>query len=171
MHTLIEGFGFPACLSSGVKSSITASPICQEGQSERPSLFFQLFPDFLPLFPDFWQIFRCQGRVLCPLLTQLLRHWVLIGNLDFFPCEALKIRTFILRFPFRVLEILRICIFNTYALPDGFGTAINLDQESGFIGRLLLDIRKFSLLKNYPSIWSVHLLSEKKHTYLVFVQY
>ena len=63
-------------------ASSVASPICQEGQSERncpifplftrflPLLsdissffpwFFLIFPDFFPLFPDFWQFFRCQG--------------------------------------------------------------------------------------------------------------
>ena len=77
--------------------SSVASPICQEGQSERtfpifafssqfflfflisPYFFplfhdfFPLFPDFVPLIPDvftlpnFWQNFRCQGVNSAPL--------------------------------------------------------------------------------------------------------
>ena len=57
--------------------SSIASPICQEGQSERnfpifafSSRFFLFFPDFpRALFPDFWQIFRCQGWYSAPLAT------------------------------------------------------------------------------------------------------
>ena len=48
-------------------NSSVASPICQEGQSERTFPIFPIFPDFFPLFPDFlplfsnfWQFFRCQ---------------------------------------------------------------------------------------------------------------
>ena len=48
-----------------VFNSSVASPICQEGQSERN---FQIFafssrfsPDFSWFFPDFWPFFRCQG--------------------------------------------------------------------------------------------------------------
>ena len=78
-----------------------ASPICQEGQSERtfPILAFffpvfplfldffpdfsSLFPDFFPIFPDLWQFFRCQ-EALCPLapilamplaITLILKHY------------------------------------------------------------------------------------------------
>ena len=58
-------FGLP--LNSSV-----ASPICQEGQSERTFPIFPLFPDFFPsfstfpwfspsLFPIFGFFFRCQG--------------------------------------------------------------------------------------------------------------
>ena len=50
-----------------ITTSSLASPICQEGQSERNFPVFAFlppfssFPRFPPLFPDFWQIFRCQG--------------------------------------------------------------------------------------------------------------
>ena len=63
--------------------SSIASPICQEGQSERTfpilafssdfSSFSQFLPNFplffpiFPLFPDFWQFFHCQGGTLPPL--------------------------------------------------------------------------------------------------------
>ena len=59
------------CSGIGLWSSCVASPICQEGQSERTfpiyplfpnfPLFFPIFCDVLPLFSDFWQIFRSQG--------------------------------------------------------------------------------------------------------------
>ena len=66
-----------------VAGSSVASPICQEGQSERnfPSfafsfrffLFFPyfpwIFPDFFLIFPDFWQYFCCQGWHSAPLAT------------------------------------------------------------------------------------------------------
>ena len=71
-------------------SSSVASPICQEGQSERifpifaffflifplfsDSLFFPISPPPSP-FPDFWQFFRCRGGTLPPLHPQWLRHW------------------------------------------------------------------------------------------------
>ena len=65
-----------------VASSI-ASPICQEGQSERTfpifafsSRFFLFFPDFFPLFPDFWQIFHCQGWHSAPPPPPWLHHCV-----------------------------------------------------------------------------------------------
>ena len=61
-----------------IRSSSVASPICQEGQSERTfpifassSRFFPFFPRFYPLFPDFWQIFRCQGWHSAPLAPQV----------------------------------------------------------------------------------------------------
>ena len=61
-------------MTSGV-----ASPLCQEGPSEKKNLpdfclFFLIFfffpicsliSQFFPLFPDFWQIFRHRGA-LCP---------------------------------------------------------------------------------------------------------
>ena len=53
-------------------SSCVASPICQEGQSERTFLifafsqFFLFFPIFPPLFPEFWPFFLLSGRALCP---------------------------------------------------------------------------------------------------------
>ena len=66
-------------IHENVPSSV-ASPICQEGQSERtapilPFLpdffpFSPIFPDFLlffPLFHNFWQIFRCQWGYSAPL--------------------------------------------------------------------------------------------------------
>ena len=37
--------------------SSVASPICQEGQSEKTFPTLPLFPDFFPLFPDFLPIF------------------------------------------------------------------------------------------------------------------
>ena len=57
------------------EGSSVASPICQEGQSERNFpifafssrfilfflIFFLIFPRFFPLFSDLGQIFRCQG--------------------------------------------------------------------------------------------------------------
>ena len=68
----------------GVKCSNVASPICQEGQSERTFLilafsefwffldFFPIFPLFLPIFDNF---FAVKGA-LCPLLPLYwLRHW------------------------------------------------------------------------------------------------
>ena len=48
-----------------------ASPICQEGQSERTFLiflFFLIFFLFFLIFPPFWQIFHYHGA-LCPPLT------------------------------------------------------------------------------------------------------
>ena len=68
---------------SNLTSSV-ASPICQEGQSERTFLifaflpnfflffpnflsFFPIFPDFPLFFPDFWLIFCCQGWHSAPL--------------------------------------------------------------------------------------------------------
>ena len=66
-----------------IYSSI-ASPICQEGQSERTFpifafscrffLFFPIIPDFPPLFPDFWHFFHCQGWHSAPLTPQWLHH-------------------------------------------------------------------------------------------------
>ena len=68
----------PIDFINGVKRDLgktirsVASPICQEGQSERtfpifllPPIFysFLVFPDILPLFPPiFWQIFRSRGH-------------------------------------------------------------------------------------------------------------
>ena len=56
--------------------SSIASPVCQEGQSERnfpifafSSRFFLFFPDFFPPFPNFWQIFAVRGGTLPPLAT------------------------------------------------------------------------------------------------------
>ena len=62
------------CLAAPVSDiySSVASPICQEGQSERTFPFFPfipdlssppppIFPDFFPLFPEFWKNFCCQG--------------------------------------------------------------------------------------------------------------
>ena len=61
--------------------SSVASPICQEGQSEKKpsrflpflldfSSFFPIFPDFFPIFliffPIFWQIFAVRGGTLPP---------------------------------------------------------------------------------------------------------
>ena len=64
-------------------TSWIASPISQEGQSERtfqcflPFLpIFPLFPNFpilIPIFPDFWPIFCCQGGTPLPLYW--LRPW------------------------------------------------------------------------------------------------
>ena len=87
--------------------SRVASPICQEGQSERTfpifalsSQFFLFFPQFFlifsPLFPNFCKFFPCQGwhsAPLCPpvampllLLTDILRNifyfQVPVNNLD-----------------------------------------------------------------------------------------
>ena len=66
-----------------VGNSSVASPICQEGQSERTFPIFPLFPDFpifFPLFPDFLPLFgiffRCQGGTLPPLT-------LLVGNREF----------------------------------------------------------------------------------------
>ena len=70
-----------SCLNHATSS--VASPMCQEGQSERNFpifafssrfvLFFPIFPWFFPdfflLFPDFGQIFRCQGWHSAPLAT------------------------------------------------------------------------------------------------------
>ena len=57
-----------------VKTSSVASPICQEGQSERifpmfafSCRFFLFFPDFFPLFPDFWHFFAVRGDTLPPV--------------------------------------------------------------------------------------------------------
>ena len=79
-----------------VTGSSVASPICQEGQSERTfpivtfssrfflffsifSWFFLSFPNFFPLFPDFWPFFRCQGGYSGPLAPYilLLLHYLL----------------------------------------------------------------------------------------------
>ena len=48
-----------------------ASPICQEGQSERTFLIFAFSSQFFissppPLFPDFWEIFCCQEEHFAP---------------------------------------------------------------------------------------------------------
>ena len=60
------------------KRSSVASPICQEGQSERnfpifafSSWFFLFFPDFSWFFPSFWQIFHCQRWHSAPLATPM----------------------------------------------------------------------------------------------------
>ena len=66
--------------------SSVASPISQEGHSERnfpifafPFRFFLFFPDFPSFFPDFFPIFgkfSLSGVALCPPLPpQWLRHW------------------------------------------------------------------------------------------------
>ena len=70
-----------------------ASPICQEGKSERTfpilafSSRFSSFFSIFPLFPDFWQFFRCQGGTLppCPytgyaLLLHLSKSWCCCFN-------------------------------------------------------------------------------------------
>ena len=78
-----------------LNGSSVASPICQEGQSERnfpifafSSRFFLFFPNFSWFFPDFswfsprffpdfhdfWQFFPCQGWHSAPLPPQWLRH-------------------------------------------------------------------------------------------------
>ena len=44
------------CRHTNSRPSV-ASPICQEGQSERIFPIFPLFPDFFPLFPDFLPLF------------------------------------------------------------------------------------------------------------------
>ena len=64
--------------------SSIASPICQEGQSERNFpifdfssrffLFFVIFPEFFLIFPDFWHFFAVRGGTLPPLPPQWLRH-------------------------------------------------------------------------------------------------
>ena len=67
-----------------------ASPLCQEGQSERTFpifaissqffLFFLFFPScpdfslFFQNFPSFWQFFLCQGRHSAPP-PNWLRYW------------------------------------------------------------------------------------------------
>ena len=75
----------PTCTFS---VSSVASPICQEGQSEKNFLifafcsrfflfFFPIFPEFFLIFflifPDFWQFFWCQGWHSSPppLATQV----------------------------------------------------------------------------------------------------
>ena len=67
----LQGAKCPAFITSSI-----ASPICQEGQSERTfpifafscnCSFFPIFPDFPLFFPDFWQIFHCQGGHSTPL--------------------------------------------------------------------------------------------------------
>ena len=65
--------------------SSVASPIWQEGQSERTfpifafsSWIFLFFPNF---FPDFWQIFHCQWWHSAPLATPVatpLTFWMTI---------------------------------------------------------------------------------------------
>ena len=61
-----------------LETSSVASPICQEGQSERTFpifvfssrfFFFSWFSPFFPIFPlitQFWQIFHCQGGHSAP---------------------------------------------------------------------------------------------------------
>ena len=67
-----EWSGLPL-LHNVLMCSSVASPICQEGQSERTfpifalsSRFFLFFPNFPHLFPDFWQFFRCQVALFPP---------------------------------------------------------------------------------------------------------
>ena len=66
--------------------SSIASPICQEGQSERTFPIFPLFLDLFPIVPLFFLIFpsfswfltiffHCQGGALTPLPLHWLRHW------------------------------------------------------------------------------------------------
>ena len=65
----------PTILRCAVGISGVASPICQEGQSEKKNipflcLFFPIslfFPDFLPLFPDFWHFFLLSRGHSAPL--------------------------------------------------------------------------------------------------------
>ena len=69
---------FLICKCSASWPSSVASPICQEGQSERnflifafSSWFFQFFswfffPDFSTFFPDFLANFSLSGVALCP---------------------------------------------------------------------------------------------------------
>ena len=61
-------------MQTRMQTSSVASPICQEGQSERTfpifafsSRFFLFFPSFPLLFPDFWHFFWLSGVALCPL--------------------------------------------------------------------------------------------------------
>ena len=64
------------------RGSSVASPICQEGQSERTfpifaffSWFFIFFPDFSPIFGKFF-FFAVRGGTLPPLPPQWLCYWV-----------------------------------------------------------------------------------------------
>ena len=88
-NTQTISFGLSTLFRSGPISGI-ASPLCQEGKSERIfpifALFFPIFPDFFPLFPifplffpnypppfpDFWQSFHCHVGTLTPCSP----HWL-----------------------------------------------------------------------------------------------
>ena len=78
---MIQNMGNIDFRTSFTVTSSVASPICQEGQSEKTLLDFYLFlPDFSSFFPDFGQFFRCQGWHSAPLHPQWLRHWLLLHN-------------------------------------------------------------------------------------------
>ena len=76
------------CLSTGLENdsalSSVASPICQEGQSERIFPICPLFPNFSLFFPVFCpifdEVFDVEGGTLSPLTPLWLRHWVRTGH-------------------------------------------------------------------------------------------
>ena len=54
--------------------SSVASPICQEGQSERTFLIFPFLPDIFPLFPDFSLFFLIFGKFFA-VMGRLYPRW------------------------------------------------------------------------------------------------